>query len=94
MQWLKPSKTFLTALSLLILIEGCAGQLKPIPWIIDTTNGLCEPYVIIKDNPLTYARSNKPMPISTCNGFTALSPQDTAEALSEYRACQAAKKCN
>ena len=94
MLWLTPRRTFLTALSLLALIEGCAGQFKPTPWLIDVKNGICEPYVITDSNPLTYAPSGKPEPLVNCDGFTAFSPADTAEALREFRECQQQGQCD
>lgn len=93
MRLLTPRQTFLTAISLLIIIEGCAGQLKPTPWLIDVKNGICESYDITNSNPITYAPSGKPVPIIECDGFTALSPADTAEALREFRACQKSGAC-
>jgi hypothetical protein len=91
---LMPRHPFLTVLLLLGLIEGCAGQIKPIPYFIDVKNNLCEPYIITNQNPLTYARSHKPVSLVQCDTFTAFTPADTAEGLREYRSCQSQGNCN
>ena len=73
-----PSRTFLTVLSLLALLEGCAGTIKPTPYVISVKNQVCEAWVVTNPDPLTYAPSGQWVPLSQCDGFTAFSPADTA----------------